>query len=211
MSNTEHDILLRRGTFKCALKHEMVYVFAAGMVWLLITVISYFVLRLWERFPHGELEMGIFAIIAVAFGTLYLTAFNVITNGAACEYRAEKTEFMIKGPRKQTEYFYYNDVCDIKYEPMKLHGRVRGYVVTIITGVREVEYRYIFGENKIMTEIDDTPFYYLAVNSGLIQHEERPSGITMEQVAAMFAQKEMDKYIEKETGDYNNVFDDEYD
>ena len=33
--------------------------------------------------------------------------------------------------------------------------------------MRDIKYRYIFGRNKVFTDIDGTPFYYLGLNSGL--------------------------------------------
>ncbi len=155
---------LSRGEFKCAFDKEALYLAVIGSV-LVVSIIAAFPLVMVVMNFTGVGDTLV--IFAIPFYLVFGTLFAIILNGRTCTYEAGETEFVITGPGKRREFFYYNDVQDITTEELKLFGKVRGYVVTITTGVRDVEYRYIFGKNKVFTGIDGTPFYYLGLNSGL--------------------------------------------
>ena len=209
MDGQERQPLIRRGSFKCAGKLEMVMVLVFDLAFLAAVIVCFFAFDVWGSFgePDGETRVLFFTIAVVISGTVCVTANAFVMNGRTYEYAAEEKEFTIKAPDGKTEYFYYDDVKDIRHEPFRLHGRVRGYIISIETGVRTVEYRYIFGDNKLMKGINDTPFYFLAVNSGLVQHEEKPSGITAEQIAAMYVRKGVQQMIEEEEIQRMSYFD----
>lgn len=208
MNGQERGLLIRRGSFKCAGKLEMALVLVFDLAFLAAVIVSFLAFDVLGSFgePDGRARVLFFVIAVVVSGTVCVTANSFVMNGRTYEYSAEKKEFTVKAPDGKTEYFYYDDVRDIRHEPLKIHGRVRGYIISIETGVRTVEYRYIFGENKLMTGLADTPFYYLAVNSGLVQYEEIPSGITAEQLTAMYVRKGVQQYIEEENRSMDDFF-----
>ena len=169
--------LIRRGSFKVAYNNEMVFLLIA-VVLMIVMFIGFMPLIV---LAHNASEIGdisyktsstvlmaVLLIIEIVFGSI--SAF--IFMGRNCEFSAEETEFVVKGPGGKTEYFYYSDVQDIDFKPFRLFGKDRGHIVTITTSVREIEYRVIFGENKVIKDISGNPFYYLGVNSGIIVAEK---------------------------------------
>lgn len=156
-----------KGEFKCAFNNEMVFL---GIVAIIIIVLVIMMLPfLLQVIGFMGRSAGRDFIGAVAFGGFFVfgTIFAIILNGRTYHYDANETEFVVTGPGNHKEYFYYTDIQDITTEEFKLFGKKRGYIVTISTSVRDIQYRYIFGKNKVFTDIDGTPFYYLGLNSGL--------------------------------------------
>ncbi len=156
-----------KGEFKCAFNNEMVFL---GIVAIIIIVLVIMMLPfLLQVIGFMSRRAGRDFIGAVAFGGFFVfgTIFAIILNGRTYHYDANETEFVVTGPGNHKEYFYYTDIQDITTEEFKLFGKKRGYIVTISTSVRDIQYRYIFGKNKVFTDIDGTPFYYLGLNSGL--------------------------------------------
>lgn len=166
--------LIRHGLFKVAYNHEMVFLLiAAGLavcsLIAVIPVIQISGIMLGGTNGRGNIVAeGILLGLAVVFGTV----FAIIFNGRSCEYRAEETEFVVKGPGSKTEYFYYSEVQDIDFQPYKLFFKERGCIVTITTNIRVIEYRVVFGSNKVIKDISGNPFYYLGVNSNIITTEK---------------------------------------
>ena len=54
---------------------------------------------------------------------------------------------------------YYSDISEVIYKPTTLFGKLRGYHVTVVTGVRDFTYRYIFDRHDDLCEPRHTPFY----------------------------------------------------
>ncbi len=163
----ETEKQLSRGEFKCGYNHEAVFL---AIIAVILIVVLILVAPSLLSMISGASRRTRGTIIEVAALPLYLvfgTMFAFILNGRTYEYNAGETEFVVTGPGKHKEFFYYNDVQDIRTEELKLFGKKRGYIVTITTGVRDIQYRYVFGRNKVFTGIEATPFYYLGVNSGL--------------------------------------------
>lgn len=156
-----------KGEFKCAFDNEMVYlgIIVAIIVVLVLASLPMLLSLMGILGSRGGVRF-IYAVILVGY-IIFGSAFAVILNGRTCNYDANETEFVVTGPGNRKEYFYYSDVQDITTEEFKLFGKKRGYIVTISTGVRDIQYRYIFGKNKVFTDIDGTPFYYLGLNSGI--------------------------------------------
>ncbi len=169
--------MIRHGSFKVAYNNEMVFLLLAVILMVAIFIAFLpFIVAANEAYEMGGLSrkssrtvfIAVVLIIEGVFGTI--SAF--IFMGRNCEYSAEETEFVVKGPGKKTEYFYYSDVRDITFRPFKLFGNHRGYIVTISTSIRDYEYRVIFGDNKVVKDVSGNPFYYLGVNSNVITLEK---------------------------------------
>lgn len=187
---TESDELplIRRGTFKVAYNNEMVFLLIA--VGLMIVMFIGFLPLITA--VNNAREMGVsykttgivltavLLILEIVFGSI--SAF--IFMGRHCEFSAEETEFVVKGPGGKTDYFYYSDVQDIDFKPFRLFGKDRGHIVTVTTSIRTVEYRVVFGDNKVIKDISGNPFYYLGVNSEIIV-PEKPQ-IDIEGTESMF-------------------------
>lgn len=173
-----------KGEFKCAFDNEMIYLAIIGVILVVLVIASLpFVLSL-LNFVGRRNGADFLGVIMIPFYIVFGTAFAVVLNGRTCNYDANETEFVVTGPGKRKEYFYYSDVQDITTEEFRLFGKKRGYIVTITTSVRDVQYRYIFGKNKVFTDIDGTPFYYLGLNSGL--YAKTGANVDEEQVNLQF-------------------------
>lgn len=161
----EREKMLNKGEFKCAFDHEMVFLALTGAAIVVTIIIWLPVMAALSDIGRSGRQtlMAVVFVMEIFFGTI----FAIILNGRTCHYDAGEKEFIVTGPGKRREFFYYDDVQDIRTQELKLFGKKRGYIVTITTGVRDIEYRYIFGKNKVFTGMDGTPFYYLGVNSGL--------------------------------------------
>ncbi len=156
-----------KGEFKCAFDNEMVFL---GIVLVVIIALAILMLPFLLDiigFMGRRSGRDFLGAVAMAGFLVFGTIFAIILNGRTYHYDANETEFVVTGPGNHKEYFYYTDVQDITTEEFKLFGKKRGYIVTISTSVRDIQYRYVFGKNKVFTDIDGTPFYYLGLNSGL--------------------------------------------
>ncbi|MBE6888849.1 MAG: hypothetical protein E7485_02370 [Ruminococcaceae bacterium] len=181
--------LIRKGSFKCAYNHEMVYLLAvAGLAVVSFIAMMPIIVSANLAAEQGEISFKtsktVFMAVTILLEAVFGTIFAFVFMGRRCEYDAGEHEFIVKGPGKRTEYFYYSDVRDITFEPIKLFGNHRGFLVTITTSLRQYEYRYIFSDNKVFKDINATPFYYLGVNSGIFT-TEKPT-LDTEGVESMF-------------------------
>ncbi len=164
---SETEKMLSKGEFKCAYDREMIYLAIIGVILIVSLIVALPVIFYIIGFMGRRGRFDALIVMLIPFYLIFGSLFAAILNGRTCHYDAGEKEFIITGPGKRKEFFYYDDVQDIRTEELKLFGKKRGYIVTVTTGVRDIEYRYIFGKNKVFTGIDATPFYYLGLNSGL--------------------------------------------
>ncbi len=155
--------IMNRGTFYCAYKSELVLGLLLGAIAL---TVAYSVLVTYDDVVRKAFKLAIYTL-----DILLGAVFTFLNMGRECEYEAGATEFIVRGPGKKREIFYYRDIQDITYRPWNRIGRA-GIIVTIETGVRKIEYRCIFSDNKVLTGFSGTPFYYLAKNSGFQVEED---------------------------------------
>ena len=195
----EREKMLNKGEFKCAYDHEMIFLAIIGVVLVVSLIAALPFLLFAADFLGGRHVVDTLLALLLPFYLVFGTIFAVIMSGRTCHYDAGETEFVITGPGKRKEYFYYDDVHDIRTEELKLFGKKRGYIVTISTGVRDISYRYVFGKNKVFTGIDATPFYYLGINSGLYV-KTRPdlgNGLDTDDVNMMFESMMIEQITQK--------------
>ena len=199
--------LIRKGSFKCSYNHEMVFLLtAAGLA-----VVSFIALMPLIASANFAAEQGdisfktsntVFQAVLILLELVFGTIFAFVFMGRRCEYDAGEHEFIVKGPGKRTEYFYYSDVQDIEFEPIKLFGNHRGFLVTITTSLRRYEYRYIFSDNKVFKDINATPFYYLGVNTGIFTTEK--STLDTEGVESIFESMVVEQITRKTYAELEN-------
>ena len=156
MENEKKKILLRRGSFRCASEKAEACgaLFVAGLALTLIV----FVLSLFTLGEMLDMLMGIMVVVCVIMLVAVLFAWIVFGSDLGCEFEARETEFEITGPKSKREIFYYNDVRSVSYTQLRKNDKLRGYVVTITTGVRNVAYRFVFSPNAEYLDTDATPF-----------------------------------------------------
>ena len=181
----EKKILQRRGSFRCADKRAEycgALCIAGAMMTVLVLVLNGFSLgEYMDSFIDAMMAACFILVIAV------LSAWVFFAVGQECEFEAREDEFEIIGPKEKREIFYYNDVIAVTYSQIHKGAKLRGYNVTIVTGVRRISYRFVFSPNAEYLDTDSTPFYYLEVNSGL--REETKLAVDHEAVLSHFESK----------------------
>lgn len=175
-------LIRTRGTFHCAFRHEKLILMITGG--FTVVMFAALITRLGTDRPGlTEVLCGaadfIDTMIDGAGGIVTGTIFAAINAGRF--YRCELTDdaFIVTDGRGRREYFYYREITDIRWEEIKRFGRRRGWAVTIETEIKTVVYPVIFKSDGY-TDITDTPFYYLMLNTGIaevkrvVRHAEEP-------------------------------------
>lgn len=162
-------LIKTHGTFHCAFRHEKLMLMITGG--LTVVLFAALIARLGTDCPglaevlYGVadfIDMMIDGVVGIVTGTIF-AAIN-----AGRFYRCELTDdaFIVTDGRGRREYFYYREITDIRWEEMKRLGGRRGWEVTIETEIKTVVYPVIF-KSDVYTDITDTPFYYLMLNTGI--------------------------------------------
>lgn len=173
-------LIRTHGTFHCSHKHEgLIRMITGGITVVLFAAL---ITRLGTQRPgFTQVLCGAADFIDVmidgAGGIITGTIYAAISSGRF--YRCELTDdaFIVTDRKGRSEYFYYREITDIRVEEMKLFRRRRGWRVSIETEIKTTEYPIIFNSGSRFTDITDTPFYYLMVNTGFaeVMHiEKRP-------------------------------------
>ncbi len=200
--------LVRRGSFRVGYKNEdrLIIMCIAGAVLCLCMFVAGLVLF---GAPDSFLSFmgGVFWMIPAV---LCFIMIPVIIYGRNCTYYAGEKEMEAVTPQG-SEYLYYSDVSEVIYKPMILFGKKRGYFVTVVTGVRDITFRYLMDSRSELNEPKHTPFYLLELNAGLKQPEQADPDLAaavMAQFAVMQEKQEdrLSKKRKKKT--WENLFDD---
>ena len=185
-------LIRRKGSFICL--SRAVDVFTLLLILGLLLMAGVFVLSLFNFGKEkNELVLQCGAALFVVEGTLAAVRV-MLTLGREYDYDAGEKDFTITAPDGSKEYFYYSDVAEVNYTPIKRHNSVDGYVTEIITSTRKVVYRFRFGINAENTSTAATPFYILEVNSGL--REPEPEDKDSEMIIEEFARMQLRQSIE---------------
>lgn len=197
---------VRRGSFRTGYKNEgrLIIACIAGSVLCTAMMIVGLALNGAPKDFLGFMS-GVFWIIPAVVCLLIIP---VILYGRNCSYYAGEGEMEIITPAG-SDYLYYNDVSEVIYRQFYLWGRPRGYIVTVVTGVRDHCFRLLLGGEQ--NEPKHTPFFLLEVNAGLKQNEAPDPELAaaiMSQFAVMQEKQEdrLSKKRKKKT--WENLFDD---
>ncbi len=206
--NTKTDKkLVRRGSFRTAYNNEdkLIIICAAGAV----LCVAMFIVGL-SVFGEPEDFLGFMSsVFWIIPAVVCVVCIPVVVYGRNCTYNAGETELELNTPHG-SDYLYYSDISEVVYKPMYLFKKQRGFLVTVVTGVRDFTFRYIF-DGEDLKKPEHTPFYLLEVNSGLRQPETGDSELSaaiMAQFAVMQERQEdrLSKKRPKKT--WKNLFDD---
>ena len=210
MENTNNESTkpqTRRGSFRVGYKNEgrLIALCIAGVVLCLCMLVVGLVLF---GAPDDFLDfMG--SVFWIIPAVVCLILIPVIVYGRNCSYFAGEKEIEIISPNG-SEYIYYSEISEVIYKHFTLFGKPRGYLVTVVTGVRDFSYRYLFSSPE-QTEPKHTPFFLLEINAGLKQPEQTDP----EFAAAVLAQfdlmkeKQEDRLSRKrKKKTWENLFDD---
>lgn len=182
--NNAQSRIVRRGSFRIGYKNEKMLVMlclAGAAASILFMVLGLALFGAPVDFM-GFMTSFFWLIPAV----LCLALIPALSYGRNCTYYADESEFRTVTP-SGTDYLYYSDISEVVYKPIMKLGRKRGYLVTVVTGVRDFTYPCLFGRYSELTEPEHTPFYLLELNAGLRQPQPRDEEHSAA-VMAMFAE-----------------------
>lgn len=182
--NNAESRIVRRGSFRIGYKNEkrLVMLCLAGAAASILFMVLGLVLFGAPVDLAGFMTSFFWLIPAV----LCLALIPALSYGRNCTYYADESEFRTVTP-SGTDYLYYTDISEVVYKPIMKLGRKRGYLVTVVTGVRDFTYPCLFGRHSELTETEHTPFYLLELNAGLRQPQPRDEEHSTA-VMAMFAE-----------------------
>ncbi len=207
-NNTENKKLNRRGSFRVGYSNEdkLILMCIIGAV-LCVGMFIVGLITVGAPVDFMSFMGGTFWIIPAALCLLFIP---VIVYGRRCSYFAGDELLETVTPRG-SDYLYYSDISEVIYKPMRLFGKPRGFHVTVVTGVRDISYRYIFDRRDEHIEPKHTPFFILELNAGLKQPESTDpelAAAVMAQFAVMKEKQEdrLSKKRKKKT--WENLFDD---
>lgn len=158
-----------RGQFRCTGWFEKPLT-VLGLLLLLVGGVLITVLFANPYFALGG-SFGALPFVLAAWFILCWWIVRIAHTGVTCRYEANDSEFRITDNRQHTEIFYYPDIMGVDYKPITyLTKRQRGYIVTIRTRYRSVEYRCIASGNQRIISPEDTPFFLLEQHCGLVRN-----------------------------------------
>ena len=161
---------IRNGTFRCAYSFEKLYI---AVIAAAVLASAVFLTTSFQ--PSTENEQGDPLKYLFAAGTFVIACFFCLTleryaiEGAEYHYQADSVCFTIISPGGARDEFYYCDVTSVTYKEIQRFGALRGYKVTITSTYRKSTYKYVFSRNKVLNKPEDSPFFIIEVNAGLIQ------------------------------------------
>lgn len=198
----------RRGSFRVGYNNESRLIIFCAVGTLLCLCMFVVGLVLFGA-PDSFLDFmgGVFWVIPAV---VCLVLIPVIIYGRNCSYYAGDKEMEIVSPRG-SDYLYYSEISEVIYKPMTLFKKRRGYLVTVVTGVRDFTFRYLIDSGSELTEPKHTPFFLLEMNAGLKEQEQADpefAAAVMAQFAVMQEKQEdrLSKKRKKKT--WENLFDD---
>lgn len=199
--------LVRRGSFRVAYNNEDKLVI--GCIIAALLCLCMMVTGLVMFGAPQDLLGFMSSVFWVIPAVVCVVCIPVILYGRRCTYTANETELEAK-TSKGSEFLYYSEVSEVIYKPMYLFGKERGFLVTIVTGIRDITFRYIF-DNEDLHKPEHTPFYLLELNAGLRQPEEEDpefAAAIMSQFVVM-KEKQDDRISKKRPKKtWKNLFDD---
>ena len=139
--NNEKKPMIRRGSFRVGYGSEEKLIIMCGIGAALCLCMFIVGLVLFGAPTDFMGFMGsVFWIIPMVICLVFIP---VIFYGRRCTYYAGDKELEAVTPGG-SDYLYYSDISEVIYKPTTLFGKLRGYHVTVVTGVRDFTYRYIF-------------------------------------------------------------------
>lgn len=176
--------LIRRGSFRMAYNNEdklLIGCIAAAVLCVLMFILGLVMFGAPEDFM-GFMCTFFWLIPAV----VCVLCIPVMIYGRNCSYNAGESELEIRTPRG-SDFLYYSDVSEVTYKPTFLFGKPRGFLITVVTGMRDFTFRFIY-DGEELRKPEHTPFYLLEVNSGLrqpVREDPELAAAIMSQFAVM--------------------------
>ncbi len=157
-----------RGRFRCAYSTEKFYmlliavVYAVGMVSIATGMLA--------LFSRGEDEALMCAISIIVLWAIWTAAgavaFRLLMFGSEYQYSADDDKMTIRHGSNSMDIFYYN-VLSVRYEPLELFRKQRGFVVTVVTRKSTNVFRMLYRRLDARMVPENTPFAILEERAGL--------------------------------------------
>lgn len=156
------------GTFYCPYSAEKFYIVL--IIFIAISGCVGIDLGLIASFPPDS-EVAFFMALALLAGWgvwlfLCYIAFRLVLKGSQYHYKADESKLTIThGP--QTQDFFYMNIMNVRYDPIMLLRKQRGFLVTVVTRKGTHTFKYIYNNPHANITPQNTPFYILEERSGL--------------------------------------------
>ena len=157
-----------RGCFRCAYSMEKFYMiliavlYAVGMVSIAAGMLA--------LFSHGEEEALMCAVSIIVLWAVWtaicVVSFRLLMFGSEYRYSADDDKMTILHGSNSMDLFYYN-VLSVRYEPLELFRKQRGFVVTVVTRKSTNVFRMIYRRLDARMVPENTPFAILEERAGL--------------------------------------------
>lgn len=205
--NSGSEKMIRRGTFRVAYRNEDKLII--GCIIGAVLCVAMFITGL-VMFGAPQDFLGFMSsVFWIIPAVVCVICIPVIRYGRNCAYNAGESEFEAITPRG-SDYLYYSDISEVIYTPTRLFGKPRGFLVTVVTSVRDFKFQYIYGGEEL-DQPEHTPFYLLEINAGLREPEAADPELTaaiMSQFAVM-KEKQADRISKRRPKkNWKNLFDD---
>ncbi len=158
------------GSFYCAYSTEKFYIVLISLLAIGGCVGIYF--GLMASFPKDQ-EVAIFLALAllvcwaICLFVCYI-AFRLVIKGSQYHYKADEAKLTVFHG-SQTQDFFYMNIMNVRYEPLMLIKKQRGFLITVVTRKGTHIFKYIYNNYNAHMTPENTPFYILEERAGLIQ------------------------------------------
>ena len=155
------------GTMRVQFPHEKLLVYTEGALAVLGTIMVFVLIRVND-------SIGLFTLLlksGVSLVWIFICASiaKLITTGEMLRYSADEKQLRFSIPKKADEIFYYEDVDELRFTPLRLFTKEHGWVVVVRTKYREFRYNYIYTGNKVNRSPEGSPFNILIERCGLVR------------------------------------------
>ena len=151
-----------RGCFRCTYSTEKFYMiliavlYAVGMFGIATGMMA--------LFSHGEEEALMCAICILVLWIVWTSAgavvFRLLMYGSEYRYSADDDKMTIRHGSNSMDIFYYN-VLSVRYEPLELFRKQRGFIVTVVTRKSTNVFRMVYCRSDARMAKENTPFAIL--------------------------------------------------
>lgn len=157
-----------RGCFRCAYSTEKFYLiliavlYAVGMFGTATGMMALFSMSEDAALMCAISILGLWLV----WTAVCAVVFSLVLYGSEYRYSADDDKMTIIHGGNTMDIFYYN-VLSVRYEPLELFGKQRGFIVTVVTRRSTNVFRMVYRRSDARMTPESTPFAILEERTGL--------------------------------------------
>ncbi len=165
------------GQFRCAYGSEKFLIaFICIICFICMSAVSAFMLS-WMTSTEQALFIAMAILVCWAIlAAVSLVLIRFVMFGREYYYSADESKMTITGEAKTVDIFY-TSVMDVKYEPIMLFGKQRGFRVNITARKSSLVFNMVYRRFDAHMTSEKTPFHILEEHAGLL--DQRNIDLTM--------------------------------